>query len=65
MKTSTILIALLALNSGVLASKISSLVIGDINPLLIGGSELVLLGSYYTHYVIKQVRNVFNVEIRM
>lgn len=64
MKTSTVFIALLALNSGVLAGQISNL-IGGISPVLIGASELVLVGGYFTHTIIKDVRNAFDVDIKM
>lgn len=65
MKTSTLLIALLILNSGVLAGQISSLVIGGINPFVLGGIELFLGASYYAHRIIKDVRNVFDVEVKL
>ncbi len=64
MKTSTFLIALLALNSGVLAGQISNL-IGGISPLIIGASELVLVGGYFAHSIIKDVRRPFDVDIKM
>jgi len=64
MKTSTVLIVLLALNSGVLAGQFSNL-IGGISPLLIGASELVLVGGYFAHTIIKDVRDAFDVDIKM
>lgn len=64
MKTSTLLIALVALNSGVLASQISTVIAG-ISPIVLGVSELILVVGYYVHTILKNVRNAFDVNISM
>jgi len=64
MKTSTILLALLALNSGLLASQTIN-ILGNINPFLLGGAEILFAGCYYAHNVIKDVRSAFDVKIEM
>ncbi len=65
MKTSSIIISLLVINSSFLAGHLSTHLIGNINPLLLGGSELILAVIYYFHTVLKDVRNAFDVDVMM
>jgi len=65
MKTSSVLIVLLLMNSGLLAGMVGTELIGFLNPYVIGGLEIVLGVSYYAHTVIRDVRNCFDVEIKL
>ncbi|WP_299098614.1 hypothetical protein [uncultured Winogradskyella sp.] len=65
MKTSTLLVALLIINSSFLAGHISIQLIGNINPFILGGSELVLGISYYIHTIFRDVRNAFDVDVKL
>lgn len=65
MKASSILIALLVVNSGLFASQILIQFIGALNPYIIGGVELVLGVAYYGHSIVKDVRNAFDVTVTM
>lgn len=64
MKTSTFFVALIALNSGLLASQTISF-IGNINPFVLGGAEVLFAGGYYVHKILKDVRNAFDVKVEM
>jgi hypothetical protein len=64
MKTSTVLFLILLVNSGFLAGHISVQFLGQINPLILGGSELLLGVAYYVHTIIRDVRNVFDVDVK-
>ena len=64
MKTSIVFIVLVALNSGILSSQFS-VDIGEISPLILGASVLLFVGGYFTHRIAKDVRNVFDVNIKI
>jgi len=63
MKTSTLLVSLLIINSSFLAGHFSTQLLGNLNPLMLGGAELILGVTYYLHTVLKDVRNAFDVDI--
>lgn len=63
MKTSSVLIVLILMNSGVLAGIVGTQLIGFLNPYVVGGVEVFLGISYYIHTVIRDVRNCFDVKI--
>lgn len=65
MKTSTLLVSLLIINSSFLAGHFSTQLIGNLNPLVLGGAELFLGIVYFLHRVLKDVRNAFDVDIKM
>ncbi len=65
MKTSSILIALLIVNSGFFAGHLIVQFIGAINPFIIGGVEIALGAAYYGHMVLRDVRKAFEVEITL
>lgn len=65
MKTSSLLMILFLMNSGVLAGIVGTQLIGFLNPYIIGGVEIFLGVSYYAHTVIRDVRNCFDVDIRL
>lgn len=65
MKTSTILLSLLILNSSVMLGQFTSFLFGYLNPAVMIGGEILLIGSYYVHQVIRDVRNAFDVKISM
>ncbi|WP_178987319.1 hypothetical protein [Winogradskyella schleiferi] len=63
MKTSTLLVSLLIINSSVLAGHISIQLLGNLNPFILGGFELFLGISYYIHSIFRDVRSAFDVDI--
>ncbi|GAB4154816.1 MAG: hypothetical protein Tsb0033_03320 [Winogradskyella sp.] len=65
MKTSTFLVSLLVINSSVLAGHVSIQLFGSINPLILGGSEIFLGLLYYVNGIIRDVRNTFDVEVKL
>ncbi|GAL66367.1 hypothetical protein [Jejuia pallidilutea] len=65
MKTSTLIVSLLIINSSFLAGQISIQLIGNINPLILGASELFLAITYYIHTIIRDVRNTFDVDVKL
>lgn len=65
MKTSTILVALLIVNSGFVAGHVLMQFIGAINPFILGGSEIALGAAYYGHTVLRDVRNAFDVDVTL
>ena len=65
MKTSSILITLLIVNSGFFAGHLMIQFIGAINPFIIGGLEIVLGAAYYGHTVLRDVRKAFDVDITL
>ena len=65
MKTSTLLFSLLIINSSFLAGHISINLFGNINPFILGGSELFLGIVYYIHTIFRDVRNTFDVEVKL
>lgn len=65
MKISTFLISLLIINSSFLAGHISIQLLGNINPFILGGTELILGVSYYIHTIFRDVRNTFDVDVTL
>ncbi|MCE2613097.1 hypothetical protein LVD13_08955 [Flavobacteriaceae bacterium D16] len=65
MKTSSVLMILFLMNSGILAGIVGTQFIGLLNPYIIGGVEVLLGISYYVHTVIRDVRNCFDVDIEL
>ncbi|MFC0603781.1 hypothetical protein [Winogradskyella pulchriflava] len=65
MKTSTLLVSLLIINSSFLAGHVSIQLMGNLNPFILGGSELFLGVTYYIHTIIREVRNVFGVDVKL
>lgn len=65
MKTSTILLSLLFLNSSVLIAQLMSWVFTYVNPFAMIGGELLLVIGYYAHTILKDVRNCFDVDITL
>ena len=65
MKTSTLLFALLVINSSFLAGHVSIQLLGNLNPFILGGSELILGITYYIHTIFRDVRNAFNVDVKL
>ncbi|MAB47064.1 MAG: hypothetical protein CMC05_00355 [Flavobacteriaceae bacterium] len=65
MKTSTFLVSLLVINSSFLAGHVSIQLFGNVNPLILGGSEIFLGLLYYVNRVLKDVKNTFNVEVKL
>ncbi|MDO1501487.1 hypothetical protein Q2T40_15230 [Winogradskyella maritima] len=65
MKTSTVILSLLVLNSSVLVGQLSASIIGNVNPILMMGSEALLALGYYGFKVIKDVRDVFDVDVSL
>ncbi|WP_370000736.1 hypothetical protein [Winogradskyella sp.] len=65
MKTSTFLISLLIINSSFLAGQVSIQLMGNLNPFILGGSELFLGFTYYIHTVIRDIRSAFDVDVKL
>ena len=65
MKTSTLLVSLLIINSSFLAGHVTIQLMGNINPFILGGSELFLGVAYYIHRVLRDVRNAFDVDVTL
>lgn len=65
MKISTLLVSLLIINSSFLAGHISIQLLGNLNPFILGGSEVVLGLTYYIHRTLKDVRNTFDVDVKL
>ena len=65
MKTSTFLVSLLVINSSFLAGHVSIQLFENVNPLILGGSEFFLGLLYYVNRVLKDVKNTFNVEVKL
>lgn len=64
MKTSSVLIVLLLMNSSFLAGMLGTQLLGFLNPYMVGGTELLLGVAYYAHTVVRDVRNCFNVDFK-
>lgn len=60
MKTTSIILSLLFLNSFVLVGQITAVISSFMNPYLLGGVELFLLVTLYAYRIIRDVRNVFD-----
>ncbi len=65
MKTSTLLLALLFVNSSVLLAQFASWLSLYINPFAIVGSEAFLIIGFACHKILKDVRNVFDVDVTL
>jgi len=65
MKTSTLLVSLLIINSSFLAGHVSIQLMGNLNPFILGGSEFFLGISYYIHTIFRDVRNTFDVDVKL
>lgn len=65
MKTSTLLVSLLIINSSFLAGHVTIQLFGNVNPLILGGSEIFLGLLYYINQILKDVKNSFNVELKL
>ncbi|WP_430467327.1 hypothetical protein [Winogradskyella ouciana] len=65
MKTSTLLVSLLIINSSFLAGHISIQLMGNLNPFILGGSELFLGLTYYIHTIFRDVKNAFDVDVKL
>jgi len=65
MKTSTLLFSLLVINSSFLAGHVSINLMGNLNPFILGGSELFLGVVYYIHTIFRDVRNTFDVDVKL
>ena len=65
MKTSTLLISLLILNSSVLFAQFANWLLAYVNPFAMIGAEIVLALGYWAHKILKDVRDVFDVDISL
>jgi hypothetical protein len=65
MKTSTLLISLLILNSSVLFAQFANWIFAYVNPFVMIGAEIILALGYVANKAIKDVRDVFDVDITM
>lgn len=65
MKTSTLLLSLLVLNSSVLFAQFANWLFAYINPFAMVGSEILLILGYFAHRILKDVRDVFDMDITM
>lgn len=65
MKTSTLLISLLVLNSSVLFAQFANWLFAYVNPFAMVGAEIVLALGYFGNKILKDVRDCFDVKISM
>jgi hypothetical protein len=65
MKTSTLLLALLVLNSSVLFAQFANWLFAFVNPFVMVGSEILLVVGYVAHKTVKDVRDVFDVDFKL
>lgn len=65
MKTSTLLISLLILNSSVLFAQFANWLFAYVNPFVMIGAEIVLALGYFGNRTLKDVRDVFDVDFKM
>ena len=65
MKTSSVLVVLLLVNSGLLAGMLGNQLIGFLNPYIVGGAEILLGISYYAHTILRDIRNCFDVKFKL
>ena len=65
MKTSTLILALLFLNSSVLLAQFANWLFAFANPFLIIGAEILLAVGYVTNNILKDVRNAFDVDFKL
>lgn len=65
MKTSTVLLSLLFLNSSVLFAQFMTWIFTFVNPLAFLGGEIILALGYISFNTLKDVRDCFDVKISM
>ena len=65
MKTSTLLVSLLILNSSVLFAQFANWLFAVINPFAMIGTEIFLVIGYLAHKTLKDVRDVFDVDFKL
>jgi len=65
MKPSTFLLSLFIINSSFLASYFSTELISSLNPVFLGVSEFFLGVFYYLNTILRDVRNVFDIEVTL
>ena len=65
MKTSTLLVSLLILNSSVLFAQFANWLFTVINPFAIIGMEAFLVLGYFANKTLKDVRDVFDVDFKL
>jgi len=65
MKTSTLLISILILNSSVLFTQFANWLFAYVNPFVMIDAEIVLAISYFANRILKDVRDVFDVGFKI
>lgn len=65
MKTSTLIMSLLFFNSSLIIAQFMSWIFAYINPFAMIGGELLLVFSYYLYKIVKDVRDVFDVDFKL
>ena len=65
MKTSTLILALLFLNSSVLFAQFATWIFAFINPFAMVGAEIFLVFGYFANKTLKDVRDVFDVDFKL
>jgi len=63
MKISTVLISLLILNSSVLFAQFANWLFVYINPFALIGAEIIFAFGYFANRILKDPRNVLDVDI--
>jgi hypothetical protein len=64
MKTSTLLLSLLVLNSSVLFAQFANWLFAYVNPFIMIGFEIFLILGYFIHKTLKDVRDIFDVDFK-
>ncbi len=64
MKTSTLLLILLVFNSSILLSQFANWLLAVVNPVVMVGSEILLLFGYFVHNTVKAVRAAFDIDFQ-
>lgn len=65
MKTSTLLVSLLILNSSVLFAQFANWIFAYVNPFAMIGIEIFPGIGYVVHKTLKDVRDVFDVDFKL
>jgi len=65
MKTSTLILSLLLLNSSVLFAQFANWLFAYINPFVMIGTEIILVIVYFANTILRDVRNVFDIEVKL
>lgn len=65
MKTSTLIMSLLFFNSSLIIAQFMNWLFAYINPFALIGGEIVLVIGYYVLKIIKDVRDVFDVDFKL